>query len=407
MFLSTLLSAPVRGESNDAIGSLRDLVARLDDSALPIVVGMIVRTVGRRELFVPFTEVRQVDENGIRLATSRIDIRPFARRPGEILLNKDLLDTKVIDLTRGRVARANDLVVEPEGEIWRVVAVDVSGAALAARIGLGRWLRGERRLVPWDAIDVFASQIPVGQPGVRHAKLSRLHPGDLAQILDDVAAPQAREIVAALDDARAADAVEDLDPKLAVSVFGGVDPDQAADILEEMGDDAAADVLGDLEPEEAEALLGRMDPEDAEAVRSLMSYPDDSAGGLMTTEIVMMAPTTTAGEALAQLRAGEWLPDPLPGVYLVDEGLRLVGFVPLRDLLLAAAETPLGKIAVAPSGSCRPDDPAIEAARLLGRYSLLALPVLDEAGVLLGIVTIDDALDLALEKGKRRPGLFG
>ncbi|GIW08018.1 MAG: magnesium transporter [Dehalococcoidia bacterium] len=406
VLLSSLVGRPVRGSGGDPIGKLHDVVVRLDEPAPPIVVGIVVCTVGRREVFIPIDEVATMDDRGVALRTSRIDVRPFVRRPGEILLNKDLLDTKVIDLTRNRVARANDLEIDRVRDGWQVTAVDVSGAALAARIGLTRWFRGSRRLVPWDQIDVFASQIPVGQPGVRHAKLAALHPGDLAQIMDEVAAPQAREIVAALDEARAADAVEDIDPKLAVSVVGGVNPEQAADILEEMGDDAAADVLGDLPPDEAEAILRRMDPEDAEAVRTLMSYPDNTAGGLMTTEVVTLPGPTTVDEAMAHLRNADWVPDPLPAIYLLDDESRLAGIVPLRELVLADPAATLQSIATKPAGVCRPDVSAIEAARLIARYNLVALPVEDESGVFLGVVTIDDALDFLINQRRRRSGLF-
>jgi CBS domain-containing protein len=405
MLITALLGRPVRGSGGDLVGKLRDLVARLDDSSLPAITGIVVSTQGRRELFIPVDDVREIAETGVELATSRVDIRPFVRRDGELLLNRDLLDTKVIDLSRGRVARANDLAIEWNGQAWQVVAVDVSGAALAARVGLGRWFT-RRRLLPWDQIDVFASQIPVGQPGVRHAKLAKLHAGDIAQIVDEVAAPQAKEILEAIDEARAADAVEDIDPRLAASVVGRLDAERAADLLEEMGDDAAADVLGDLEPDEAEEILDRMDPEDAEAVRSLLDFPDDSAGGLMTTEVVTMDPSVVAGVAIADLRAAEWAPDPLPAIYLVDGDGRLTGIVALRDLLLANPDTPLGAIGQPAPATIHPDEPADEAARLIGRYNLLALPVVDGDSILIGIVTIDDALDLIVERGKRRPGLF-
>ena len=149
-----------------------------------------------------------------------------------------------------------------------------------------------------------------------------------------------------------------------------------------------------------------MDPEDAEAVRTLMGYADDTVGGLMTTEVVTLPPTTTAEEAIAQLRAAEWTPDPLPAVYLLDDDSRLVGLVALRELVLAAPSASLGSIALEPPGACRPDDPALEAARLMARYHLLAAPVQDEAGVFLGVVTIDDALDLLLGQ-RRRSGRFG
>ncbi|MCL6649105.1 MAG: CBS domain-containing protein [Chloroflexi bacterium] len=407
MLLSRLLGRPVLSASGDRIGRVHDVVARIDESTPPLVVGLVVRTVGRRELFVPAAEVAQLGEEGVRLTTSRIDIRPFARRPGELLLRRDLLDKKVIDLSRGRVARANDLVLTATEGQWQVSAVDVSGVALLDRIGLGRWARGERRFVPWDQIDIFASQIPVGQPGVRHRKLAQLHPGDIAQIVDEVAAPQAREILSALDDVRAADAVEDLEPQRAASLVGGVEPEVAAEIVEEMGDDAAADLLGDLPPEQAEAILERLDPEDAAAVRTLLSYPDDTAGGLMTTEVVVFSPETTVGDALARLRAAEWVPDPLLAVVLVDSEDRPQGLVPLRELVLADPTTTLAAVATPPPATCRPEEPAEEAVRRLSRYNLLALPVVDESGALLGVVTIDDALDFVLEQSRRRSGLFG
>ncbi len=403
MLLSRLLGKQVLAKSGDSLGKLRDLVARLEDDALPVVSGLVVSMPRVRDVFVPIAEVDHLTEERVALRTAKVDVRPFERREGEVLLSRDLLDKKVIDLSRGRTARANDLMLEQRGGLFRVTAVDVSLGGLAARLGLGHWFQA-RRHVPWEQIDVLATQIPIGQPGLRHSKLAKLHPSDLAQIVDDLAAPQAEEIVNSLDEAIAADAVEDLHPRIQATVLGSMDEERAADILEEMGDDAAADVLGDMEPGRAEKILAHMNQDDAEAIRALMPYGDDTAGGRMTTEFVAFPSGTTAGDALAQLRAAEWVPDLLPAVYIVDHEGRLLGEAGLRNVVLASPETPLDALAASNPVSAQPDLPEDEAARLVARYNLLALPIVDENGILLGIITADDALDVLV--GKRRSQRF-
>jgi CBS domain-containing protein len=413
MYLSKIIGSQATVHLASPLGKVRDLVARIDEVEGPVVIGAVVRTAARRDIFVPVSEIETIAESSIGLGTTRIDLRSFERRDGEILLGRDLLDKEVVDLDRGKVSRANDLILDDFDAGWRVVAVDLGGAALAHRLGVGRLLGGRvsRRIVDWDRVDVFASHIPVAAVGLDHQKIARLHPTDIAKIVEDLPIPQGEEIVAALTDQIAADAVEDMDPRTQASLLRSLDEERAADILEEMGDDAAADVLAELDPEHAEQLLSRMDAEDAEAVRELLNYQKDSAGGMMTTELVRLPKAITVSEAIERLRSAEWVPEVLQDVYLEDEeaGGTLAGVVSLRNLLLAPPGSRLLDVAQVDYPSARPDDSPQDVAEQVARYNLLALPVVDEDGRLLGIVTVDDAIDVILPDDWKHqvPRIFG
>jgi Mg/Co/Ni transporter MgtE len=252
------------------------------------------------------------------------------------------------------------------------------------------------RAIPWQAIEPVES----GETGVKlkvsHEDLARLHPSDIAQIISQLDQPHVQAVLESLDDEAAADAIQEVSPDLQLQLIRGMEPERAADILEEMEPDDAADILGDLEPEHAQDLLNRMDTEEAEDVRELLTYPDNCAGGLMTTDIVTVPPTVTAEEAIRLVRQQAAAMDNVYYVYVVDEGERLLGALSLRELIVADPSTPIGRVMHRELIRGRLDDSQEEIARLIAKYNLLALPIVDDLGRLKGIVTVDDAMDVIL-----------
>jgi Mg/Co/Ni transporter MgtE len=279
--------------------------------------------------------------------------------------------------------------------------VDVSTAGLLRRMGAGGLLKAfgvqlTPRSIAWEAV----APVDSGTSGVKlkvpQEDLAKLHPSDIAQIISQLDQPNQHHVLDSLDDEDAADALQEVDPELQVQLIRGMEPERAADILEEMEPDDAADILGDLEPERARDLLDRMDSEEADDVRELLTYADDTAGGLMTNDVVTVPPAVTAEQAIGLVRAQAAEMDNVYYVFVVDEGERLLGALSLRELIVADPSTPIGRVMHRELIRGRLDDTKEEVARLIAKYNLLALPIVDDLGRLKGIVTVDDAMDVVL-----------
>jgi Mg/Co/Ni transporter MgtE len=313
------------------------------------------------------------------------------------------MDHQIIDVNGVRVVRVNDLQLARSDGTYRLVGVDVSTAGLLRRLGAQRALSAvgvkfTPSAIPWQAVEPVESD--TGGAGVKlkmsHEDLAKLHPSDIAQIISQLDQHHVHEVLEGLDDEQAADAFSEVSPDLQLALIRGMEPERAADILEEMEPDDAADILGDLEPEEAQDLLNRMDSEEAEDVRELLAYPDDTAGGLMTTDMVTVPPTASAEEAIGLVRQQAAAMDNVYYVYVVDNGERLLGVLSLRELIVAEPSTPIGRVMHRELIRGRLDDSHEEIARLIAKYNLLALPIVDDVGRLRGIVTVDDAMDVIL-----------
>jgi magnesium transporter len=355
---------------------------------------------------VPAAILQSIDGKA-KLASSTVDLQPFSRRNGEVLLRQDVLDHQLIDITGRRIVRVNDVQLTRVDGVYRVIGVDISPQALLRRLG-PRALAGRvvgRQVIDWAEVQYLASAAPV-QLKVSYDRLADLHPVDLARIVDALSYRESAEIVAALDEETAAEALEEVSDARLADLLEGMDQERAADILEEMTPAAAADALEDLEDDVAEQLLARMEPEEASDVQALMAYDEDSAGRLMNTDFVRVAENSTVGDALATVRSLEEVPDPLLAVYVVavDDPDRLRGIVRLRTLILASPQTPVLEVMDDDVPTVGPEDRAEDAARVLAEYNLLAVPVLDTDGHLLGIVTVDDALAILLPEIWQRRG---
>ena len=405
LFLTSIVDRPVQGKTGETLGKLEDLIVRLGDERYPPITGLIVRD-GRRRFFVPARLLQSLNGTA-RLTSSMVDLQPFARRDGEVLLRRDVLDHQLIDVTGRRIVRVNDVQLAGIEGSFRIVGVDISPQALLRRLGpriLASRIVG-RHVVDWTGVQYLASTAPV-QLKVSYDRLAELNPVDLARIVDALSVREGAEIVAALDEERAAETLEEVSDERVADLLEGMDHERAADILEEMDPGAAADALEDLDAEKAEQILARMEPEEAADVQAHLAWDEDSAGRIMTTDFVRVPGDATVGQALSILRAMEEVPDPLLAVYAVapESPGTLLGIVRLRNLILADWATPIADLMDEDVPTVRPDDRAEDAARVLAEYNLLAVPVLDEAERLIGIVTVDDALAVLLPEVWQRRG---
>jgi magnesium transporter len=415
LYLSQVIGRPVRDRQDEPIGKVADLIVAVGEP-YPPVTGLVVQTEGRR-IFVPWSSVASLDESGARLRTRTIDIDKFKQRPDEILLRQNLLDKQIVDIDGRKVVRVNDLRLDEVAGVLRLVAVDVGGAGLLRRLGVDGPFRTVARnlrlavpekYIDWEDVDPVETSIASIKLRVPHQGLAELHPADLATIIDQLAPRDRAGVLASLDDEAAADAIEEMEPDTQVEVLEDLEPARAADILEEMSPDDAADLVADLSESARDEILALMEREEAAEVRELLGYPEDTAGGIMTTEFVAVPATLTAAETIDRLRELEPDAETIYYVYVTDDEGRLVGVLSLRDLIVAPPDTPISEVMIREPvavGALADQD---EVAEVVAHYNLLAVPVVDDDGRLAGIVTVDDAIDTVLPTAwkKRLPRLF-
>jgi CBS domain-containing protein len=415
LYLSQAIGKPVRDAGGEPIGKVADLIVDVGDRHPP-VTGLVVRT-NRRDIFLPWESVEKVDATGARLRTQTIDIGRYHQRPDEIRLATDLMDKQIVDIDGRKVVRVNDLRLASHGDALHLVAVDVGAAGLVRRLGIeGAWrviarnlrLPLPERYIDWEDVDPVESSIASIKLRVPHGGLAELHPADLASIIDQLAPRDRAGVLASLDDEAAADAIEEMEPDTQVEVLEGLEPGRAADILEEMSPDDAADLVADLSDETRLEILGLMERGEAAEVEQLLGYPEDSAGGIMTTEFVAVPANLTAAQTIDRLRELEPDAETIYYVYVTDEDGRLVGVLSLRDLIVAPPDGLISGVMIPEPVAVGTYDNQDEVAQVVARYNLLAVPVVDVEGRLAGIVTVDDAMDSILPTAwkKRLPRLF-
>jgi CBS domain-containing protein len=411
-----LVGRPVRNQAGDEIGRMVDVVARWSDGqTYPPVTGLVVR-VGRRLAFVDASAVDRVEHAQVVLRSARLDLRDFARRPGEVMLGRDVLDHQLVDIDGKQVIRAADLYLAPVLGRTRLVGVDVSSSSLLRRLGPQRWRSRPTpgRVIDWAAIQPFGDTAQ-GALEVRlrtsHDGLHRLHPGELADLLEELRRPERMELLAALSPDEAADALEEMEADDLTSLLRETDPQKSAELLASMEPDEAVDALRDLSEEERNELLGRMPAVSAARLIELLAYPENEAGGFMTTTLVTADTGDSAAEVADRLAEAREHDVDLDAVAVVDGEGRLVGDLPLLDLLLALRTEPRARVGQLLDDeepvTVAPEARATEVAeRLIRSRRLSLLVVKDDCPI--GRILADDVLDaLVSTKGRFHfPQLF-
>src|SRR3982750_4905202 len=405
LYLSQVLGRAIRDLEGERVATVKDVIVRLGEDDHPPVTGFVARY-RRRDFFLSRWRITELNQHGVRLNSDILDLRPFVRRESEILLARDVLDKQLIDVDGKRVVRVNDVQIIEAAGGWRVTGADVSLQGLWRRllpagfVGSGRPVE----VIDWADVGYLATDAATVQLKSSSDKLARLHPVEIARLAESLSYHQGAEIIEGLDDETAAETLEEMPAEHQARIIGDMDEERAADILEWMSPDEAADVLGDLPEEKAEDLLNRMEGEEQADVAELLPYEDDTAGGLMTTEFVTVPRNLTVGEALARLREMAETPNMIYYLYVVEheDSWKLTGVIALRNLILADSSISLEQMMRTEIQVAHVDDEAEEVAQKIAEYNLLALPVIDEAGDILGIVTVDDAIELLLPKDWRQ-----
>ncbi|MFI9047497.1 magnesium transporter MgtE N-terminal domain-containing protein [Streptomyces sp. NPDC053427] len=409
VFVSHLSGVAVFDPNGDQVGRVRDLVAMLRVGARPPrLLGLVVEVISRRRIFLPMTRVTGV-ESGQVITTGVINMRRFEQRASETLVLGELLDRRVRLVESGEEVTVLDIgiIQLPARRDWEIDKVFV-------RRGKGGALRrkGETLTLEWSAVTGFSLE-EHGQ-GAENllATFEQLRPADLAGVLHHLSAKRRAEVAAALDDDRLADVLEELPEDDQIEIIGKLKEERAADVLEAMDPDDAADLLSELPEEEKERLLTLMRPEEAADVRRLMSYEERTAGGLMTTEPIVLRPDATVADALARVRDPDLSPALAAQVYVCrppDETPtgKYLGLVHFQRLLRDPPFTLVSSIADTDLPALPPDTPLPEVTRYLAAYNMVSAPVVDESGSLLGAVTVDDVLDHLLPDDWREAEMHG
>src|SRR5919202_1414951 len=344
LYLSQVLDRPIRDMEGERVATIKDVIVRLGEGEHPPVTGFVARF-RRRDFFLSRWRIAEFNEQGARLNSDILDLKPFVRREGEVLLARDVLDKQLIDVDGKRVVRVNDVQLIKIADEWRVTGADVSLQGLWRRL-LPKGFTGSQRpveVIDWADVGYLATDAATVQLKSSSDKLARLHPVEIARLAESLSYHQGSEIVESLDDETAAETLEEMPAERQARIIGDMNEERAADILEWMSPDEAADVLGDLPEEKAEELLGLMEGEEQADVAELLPYEDDTAGGLMTTEFVTLPRSLTANEALARLREMAETPNMIYYLYVVEEenSWKLCGVIALRSLILADPNVPL------------------------------------------------------------------
>ncbi len=414
LYLSQILGRPIFDAEGEKIASIRDVIVRYGEEDYPSVVGLVARY-RRRDFFMSSKRLKSLHENGARMNSEKINLKPFTRRGNEVLLAKDVLDNQLIDVDGKRVVRVNDVQIIAVGDQWRVSGADVSLQGFLRRL-MPKGFYGSSKIVEvidWADVGYLATDTSSSAVKLKSSKdkLSRLHPVEIAQLAESLSPIHRTEIVESLDDEIAADTLEEMSTENQARILEEMDEERAADILEEMSPDDAVDVLGEMDEGKAQELFDLMEDEEKADVAELMPFAHDTAGGLMTTEFVAFPRDLTVGQAIARLREMAETPNMIYYLYIVEteDSWKISGVISLRSLILADPTFMLEQVMRDQYQFAHPNDDAEEAAQKIAEYNLLALPVIDDLGEIAGIITVDDAMEILLPKnlGRRLPRLFG
>jgi CBS domain-containing protein len=408
--LSSVAGSPLLDSAGGRLGRVEDVVARLDlGSGSPPVVGLMAR-IGGRELFVPIGRIEELERAAARTATTKLNLAQFERRPGEVLLRTDVLDRSMINVSTARLVRVREVELVRDDGGWRVAGIDPTLRARLWRLAPRRF-RGHdtehAQFIAWSDLEPFVGHVPTSRLKLA-ARLRRLHPAQIADLVEAASHEEGEEILEAVgeDKELEADVFEELDDEHQVEFLRERSDEQAAAVLARMASDDAADLLMELDQDHRLPILNLLPPAKQKKIRNLLGHNPSTAGGLMNPDFVELPAAATVAEALARVRATDLGPQQVATVVLVDDAGVLTGAVSLTDLVRAPQEEVLANLvdeAGTPSVLAEADVP--EVATVMSDYNLIAIPVVEADCKPVGIIAVDDVLELLLpEEWRRRAG---
>jgi len=426
IFLSTLLRQSVYDLEGRRLGTLRDVYVTLSET-FPIVTALVVRsTLSNNDIIIPWSQVQSLEEPQIHLTVKRSQLAAYVPGDDALLLGRDILDKQIVDTQGFRVVKVNDLKLAQIKKTALLVGVDISLGGLLRRLGIlapvelvGRVLpfHLSERTITWNYVEpiqvvrVGTGQLTPALAGagaggvvsqvqlnVSHTKLADLRPADIADILEQLDVEEAGAVLDRLSTETAADTLNEVEAPLQSEILSELDPERASDLLEKLAPDDAADILADMPREEAERLLSLMPAEEAQPIRELLRYGAKTAGGIMTTEVFSLSEHMTVEETLAYLRQHSEHLEMVYYLYIVDDEHRLAGVISLRELVVADPATRLETLMDRDVIKVSTGADQEQVARIISKYDLLGVPVVDNENHLVGLVTVDDVIDVLHEE---------
>lgn len=388
-------------------GKIKDVIVKLGPKYPHVTAVMVMSAATNKPVYVPWDKIQTFEESEVTLIGSLPETTHSIIEDDEVLLIKDILDKQIVDTKGKKVIRVQDIKLARIGAKLRVVAVDVSFSGLLRRLGLkfvADWSEARRapHFIDWANVDIVSRADPSLHLKVSHEKLSLLHPADIADLVNDLSPKQRAALLGSLEMEVAVDTMEEMDTASQAEALTGMESNVASRILEEMAPDDAVDLLADLPESKAKELLGLMHKKDALVLKDLMKHPEYTAGGIMTTEYVSVPTNITVEQAIEIVREQAEEVDEVYYLYLVDPDGKLLGAISLKQLVVAKADRKIEKLVIGEPIYANLETPQEEVARLVAKYNLLAVPVIDEKGVLKGIVTVDDAIDVVIPSAWKR-----
>ena len=409
------MGKPVVDLSGEKIGTVSDLAISTGE-VFPRITSLAFKGPGNVPFMISWRKyVDEFTDDGIKLRVDAKDIRFSYLQPDEVLLSRDLMNKQIVDTHGAKVVRVNDLKLSESGTQLRLLGAEVGTRGILR--GLAPWVERvvcgfmealgrpiEEQIIAWNYMELLDRDLSDVQLSVSHKRLDELHPADVADILEQLDPQQRANVFKHLDGEQASDAIAEMEDDLQADLIEDLPEDRAAVVLGSMDPDDAADIVRDLPYEKAETLLRLMGVEDAQEIRQLLGFKDGTAGGMMTPQFVIVPSSATVGEAIEALRA---MPEDAPSlhyIYTKDDDGRLAGVLSLRTLVLNSDDTPLSDVMFAEVISVLPEEVEEEVVADIFKYELTAMPVVDERGGMLGIITMDDAWDSIEEEKAAEKG---
>jgi magnesium transporter len=411
IYFTELENLPTHDAKGEYLGHLVDLGINPSQNSF-LVDYFFVMTPKKKLLCITREQISSISVRAVQTSVPADQISGFTPDEGLIYIKKDVLDQQIIDVNDRKVVRVIDVDfdIRPNHQHTElhIVAVNVGAAAAVRRLLQGLFAKHRIRMIasvlptqtiPWDFVNLIEpDQARRVKLRISYSRLAQLHPADLADILEELSRDEQRSVIESLDDETAAEAVSEIPTRMQVALLNSLSADKAADIVEEMAPDEAADVLQELPPETSAEVLANMETEEANEVRELLGFEENTAGGLMTTEFIVLLETATVEAAVEMLRNFSGPLDTVHSIYLIADNLTLTRVVPLGHLLVADKNAPLNSLITDPvlSVSCHADEKTVIS--IFHKYNLLTLPVVDDNNRLLGVVTADDVLELVVKE---------
>jgi magnesium transporter len=415
-FISQIIGRTVVDSEGEKLGRVEEVLAvQTPEIPHPVLVALVVSN-NKEIIRYPFSEIAVLFAQVIPLSSPKEKLPHYQPTGQEVQLIQDVLDKQIIDTNGIRVVRVNDLeLVRVNGDYY-VTNVDIGSMGIVRRMGLSKPVESivslftknpVKNFISWDNVELLTHdqfmrlKVPV-------EKLHELHPADIAEIISDMSHTESGKLLDSLDIEHLADALEEVEPDFQATLVEGMSDEKVADVLEEMSPDEAADLLAEFSPQRSEDLLELMQDEEAKDVRMLLSYPEDSAGGMMTTDIATVRPGLTTAQAIEAIRNSGTEAESIFYVYVTDEQDHLLGVFSLSDLILSKPSTPVSDFMHKKIVSANVLEKQDTLAQLVAKYNLLTLPIVDNENRLLGMVTADDALDKIIPTAwkKRLPRFY-